>query len=203
MGKFFINDVRGAFMEVFEPKAFNGEGKPAFSMACIIDPDTEVGKKNIARIEAEQKAVAIAKWGEGEVSVKTKTGTVKMPKWQAVFDEIEKNDKLALHDGDKKSAYDGYPGNVFVNLRNETRPLVIDRQRLPVTMADGLVYSGAYYNVQLELWAQDNSYGKRINATLKGVQYFRPGDAFAGGTPPAEADEFEDLSDDGEGSDLT
>lgn len=194
MAKLFIRG-RGAFMEVFEAKTFNGEGKPAFSMAVILDPDTAEGKASIAAIEEEQKVVAIAKWGESVVKVKTKTGEVSKPKWQAVLDEIEKNDKLALHDGDKKSAYDGYPGNQFINTRNEVRPLLIDRNRQSVTKADGLIYSGAYYVVQIELWAQDNSYGKRINATLKGVQFLRPGDAFSGGTPSAEADEFEELGD--------
>jgi hypothetical protein len=45
----------------------------------------------------------------------------------------------------------------------------------------------------VELWAQDNSWGKRINATLKGVQFYQDGEAFAGGVS-ASADDFEDLS---------
>jgi hypothetical protein len=45
----------------------------------------------------------------------------------------------------------------------------------------------------VEIWAQDNNYGKRINASLKGVQFVRDGDAFAGGGA-ASPDEFEDLS---------
>lgn len=37
----------------------------------------------------------------------------------------------------------------------------------------------------VEFWAQDNNYGKRVNATLLGVQFVRDGAAFAGGTTGA------------------
>jgi hypothetical protein len=72
------------------------------------------------------------------------------------------------------------------------RPLVIDRNRDPLTAADGKPYSGCYVNVSIDVWAQDNKYGKRINAQLKGIQFVRDGDAFGGGAP-ASPDEFEDL----------
>ncbi|MDQ9777799.1 DUF2815 family protein, partial [Acinetobacter baumannii] len=44
-----------------------------------------------------------------------------------------------------------------------------------------------------ELWCQDNNYGKRINASLRGVQFLKDGEAFAGGGIASE-DDFEDLS---------
>ena len=40
----------------------------------------------------------------------------------------------------------------------------------------------------------DNQYGKRINATLRGVQFVSDGEPFAGGQP-ADADEFDILED--------
>ncbi|EAA6845047.1 DUF2815 domain-containing protein, partial [Salmonella enterica subsp. enterica] len=36
-------------------------------------------------------------------------------------------------------------------------------------------------------------FGKRVNASLSGVQFLRDGDAFTGGQP-ASADEFDDIS---------
>ena len=57
-------------------------------------------------------------------------------------------------------------------------------------------------NVSLELWAQDNNYGKRVNATLMGVQFFRDGDAFAGGGVASEED-FDDVSSGATADDLT
>lgn len=39
----------------------------------------------------------------------------------------------------------------------------------------------------------DNNFGKRINASLGGVQFYRDGDAFAGGGVASE-DDFDDVS---------
>jgi hypothetical protein len=191
--KINLMNVRGAFLQVFEPKAVNGEGEPAYSGAWLIDPATPEGKANLARLEEAEIAVAKEKWGA---------------KADTILKSIGANRKGLIHDGEEKAEYDGYPGNKFVNSRSPSRPLVMaamhagDKGKTPVTAADGVVYSGAYYNVVLDVWAQDNSYGKRINASLKGVQFYRPGDAFSGAGVPASEDDFDDLSDTGEGNDL-
>ena len=100
---------------------------------------------------------------------------------------------MALHDGDLKSNYDGFPGNLYVSARSTTRPLVINNDKSPLTEQDGKPYAGCYVNASIELWAQDNNYGKRVNASLRGVQFLRDGDAFAGGGAASE-DEFDDIS---------
>jgi hypothetical protein len=79
-----------------------------------------------------------------------------------------------------------------VSSRNKVRPLVLDRDKSPLTQSDGRPYAGCYVNGSIELWCQDNAYGKRINATLRGVQFYKDGEAFAGGGS-ATADEFDDL----------
>jgi len=80
-----------------------------------------------------------------------------------------------------------------VSARSKTRPTVLNRDKTPVAEADGVLYGGCYVNALLDVWAQDNAFGKRINATLKGVQFVRDGDAFGGGAP-ASADDFPDES---------
>ena len=181
--KLMLTDVRGAFLTLFEAKTVNGEGDPAYSGSFLIDPSTPAGKKLIAQIEAAQDEVGKAKWGA---------------KWDTIKKQIGANDRFALHNGDTKAEYDGFSDMMFVSTRSKVRPLVIDRDRAPLTAADGRVYSGCYVNAQIELWAQDNSYGKRINAQLKGVQFVRDGDAFGGGGTPASADDFGDLGVDNE-----
>ena len=79
----------------------------------------------------------------------------------------------------------------YAGLHEETH--VLARTTYTVE-ADGLPYSGCYVNASIELWAQDNNYGKRINASLRGVQFYRDGDAVAGGGGPASEDEFDDLA---------
>lgn len=180
--KITINNVRLAFTDaLFTKKAFPGEpeDKAEYSTTLIMEPD----HPQLKEVEDALLAVAKEKWGA---------------KGQTTHDELKKKDKLALHDGDTKSDLSGFAGNFYIRANNKVRPTVVDRDRSPLTESDGRIYSGCYGNVIIELWPQDNGYGKRINASLKGVQFVRDGDAFGGGTPPARADEFGDI---GEGSD--
>ena len=69
----------------------------------------------------------------------------------------------------------------------------MDVDKTPLVAENGKPYSGCFVNASLELWAQDNNYGKRVNATLMGVQFYKDGDSFSGGGVASE-DDFDDLS---------
>lgn len=182
--KVSIANVRGAFLDaLFTAKTVNGEGEPAFGGTWLLAPD----HPQIGEIEAALQEVATKKWGA---------------KGKETYEALKKKDKLALHDGDTKSDYDGFAGQMFISSRSKVRPTVVDRDRSPLVEADGRPYSGCYCNVIVEFWAQDNSYGKRINAQLKGVQYVRDGDAFGGGGTPASADDFGEITDGADAGDL-
>jgi hypothetical protein len=66
----------------------------------------------------------------------------------------------------------------------------VDRDRSLITEDDNKLYAGCYVNAIIELWVQDNSYGKRVNANLLGVQFFKDGEPFADGVK-ASADDFD------------
>ena len=171
--KVVIKNVRGAFLHLFEPQV-SEEGKPSFGGNFIFSKDHEA-------YEQMKKAIreaAVEKWGA---------------KADDVLKSLSAQNKLCLRDGDTKAEYEGFPGNYFVSARNEVRPIVVDRNRAPLTAADGKPYSGCYVVAILEVWVQDNKYGKRINASLSGVQFFADGEAFSGGGV-ARADDFEDLA---------
>lgn len=181
--KIQLKNVRAAFLNaLFEAKTVNGEGKPAFSAIFLLDP----ADPQVKTIEAAIEAVAKEKWGA---------------KAEAILKQMRAQDKLCLHDGDLKANYDGFPGNLYVSSRSNTRPLVIDADKSPLAESDGRPYSGCYVNASLELWAQDNNYGKRVNAQLRGVQFFKDGDAFAGGGAASE-DEFDDVTEGATADDL-
>lgn len=180
--KIKLANVRLAFPQLFEAKTVNGEGEPAFSATFLLGADHPA----VAALRAAFETVGKDKWGA---------------KWATVKKEIEAKDRLALHDGDTKADYAGFEGNFFVSARNKTRPLVIDRDKSPLTAADGRPYAGCYVHASIELWCQDNAYGKRINASLRGVQFYKDGDAFAGGGAASE-DEFDDIEDGATADDL-
>lgn len=171
--------ARLAFPALFEAKTVNGEGAPAFSGAFIVPKSDKVTLK---LINDAIDSVAKEKWG---------------PKAEAILKAARAADKVFLHDGDAKAEYDGFTGNMYVSARNKSRPLVVDKDRTPLTSVDGKPYAGCNVIVSIEAWAQDNNYGKRVNASLRGVQFHSDGDAFAGGGAATE-DEFDDLADQGE-----
>lgn len=180
-----IKNVRGAFLTLFEAKTIGGEGEPRFSGAFPIEPSSD----NAKTLNAVVEAVAKEKWKDKA------TGILK--ELRAKGRVCYKTDPLSK-DGE---VYDGFEGMHSLNSSSKTRPLVIDQQKNPLTAADGKPYSGCFVNVSLDIWAQDNQYGKRINATLKGVQFARDGDAFGGGAP-ATPDDFEAIEDGATADDL-
>jgi len=166
-----LPNVRMAFPQIFTPSQVNNEGKPAFSASFLFPPTHPV----VAIIQAAITKVANAKWGE---------------KGPEILKALIAGDKVCLHNGDSKSQYDGFVGNLFVSARSPTRPGVFAQDRSPLVEADGKPYSGCYVNAQIALWAQANNFGKRVNAQLRGVQFLRDGEAFGGGAV-AQADEFD------------
>jgi len=169
--KVHIKDVRCSFANIFEAKQVQGKGDAKFSCAFIL-PKTH---PSIPEIATAMRAAAKEKWGADA---------------DKNYDALKASDKLCLHDGDSKPDNDAYSGNLFINASNKTRPLVIGPQREPLVAADGKQYSGCYVNAIVEIWPQDNQFGKRINASLLGVQFLRDGERLAGGGVAA-ADDFE------------
>jgi hypothetical protein len=170
-----LSNVRLAFPALFEAKTVNGEGDPKFGASLLIEP---TDKALIKAINTAIDDVAAEKWGAkaaGHLALMRKT------------------DKVALHDGDLKAQYAGFAGMLYVSANSSTRPLVLDKDKSPLVAADGKPYGGCYVNATVELWAQDNKYGKRVNAQLLGVQFFADGDSFGGGAV-GSADDFDDLA---------
>lgn len=173
--KIVIKNVRIAFAELFTAKSVNGEGEPAFSAAFLLPPK----HPQLAEIEKMQEAVGTEKWGA---------------KWPGIKKSMLASDKGLLHDGDTKSNYAGYEGNLFINARSKKRPDIRDRDKSVLTAQDGKPYGGCYVNAVLDVWAQDNAYGKRVNASLLGVQFVKDGEAFSGGATASD-DDYEELGD--------
>jgi Protein of unknown function (DUF2815) len=168
-----LKNVRLAFPCIFEARAQNPGDKPAFSAVFIFPPEHEATKE----IEAAIEQVAKDKWGE---------------KAPAQLKAIRAADKTCLHNGDTKSQLAGYEGNLFINARSYTRPGIFNSDGTPLIEADGKPYAGCFVHAILDVYPQDNSYGKRVNAALSGVMFYRDGEAFSGGGT-ATAEDFGDL----------
>jgi len=83
---------------------------------------------------------------------------------------------------------------------SDGRPLVLNNDKSPLVKDDGRIYSGAYVNATVEVWAQAGQY-TGMRCTLLGVQFNRDGDSF-GGAGKASDDDFEDLGTGAEADEL-
>lgn len=173
--KVTLKNVRLSFPQVFEAKAMEAGQKPAYSASGIMEPN----HPSINALNQAINAVGKEKWNT---------------KADANLKALRASGKVCLHDGDTKP-YDGFAGNQFVQARGYVRPQVRDRDgQTPLTEADGRIYPGCYVNMIVDVWAQDNQYGKRVNASLLGIQFVRDGEPLGGGSS-AEDDDFEPLTD--------
>lgn len=175
--KVILKDCRAAFLNIWEAKSFEPGAKPKFNGSFLFAPNSP----NAKIMETAVKQVATEAWG---------------PKADEVLAQIKGiPNKFCYRNGNSKPEYEGYPGNLFVGASNATRPKIMDRDgKTPLIQADGRPYSGCQTHAILDIWAQDNKYGKGIQASLLGIQFVADGDAFAGGGTASEED-FEDLSD--------
>ena len=103
------------------------------------------------------------------------------------------SDKLCLKDGDE-SGRPEFEGAYTLKASTKKRPVVINKDRAPLTEDDNVIYAGCYVNAIFSLWAQNNQYGKRINAQLDGVQFAADGEPFGEGG--ISVDEFADFGGD-------
>ena len=185
--------VRLAFADIFEPVKIGDDpsSKPRFGCILILPPALKAmhvkDDKSVVQFPMAEvvRQVAAEKW---------------KAKAEGVLTVLRQKDRVAYVAGPKANKtgdiYDGFEGMHHVRTSNEARPILLDRNKSPLTQADGRPYAGCYVNASIDLWAQDNKWGQRINATLLGLQFVRDGDAFSAGARPSE-DDFTDL---GEGA---
>jgi len=164
-----LKNVRLSFPSLFKRASFDGqEGK--FEATFLLNKETHA--ETIAEIQA---------------AIKEKIANdLKGAKLSA--------DKICLKDGDE-IGYDGYSNSFSIKASNNKRPMIIDRDKSPLTEDDNKLYAGCYVNAIIELWCQNNNYGKRINANLLGVQFYADGQPFGDGTK-AGVEDFDAFGDD-------
>ena len=168
-----LADVRLSFPAVFEPVAFDEAATPKYSATF------RLGKTEHAKeIKELQKAVATLL---AENKVKS-LGP----------------DKIALKDGSdtgREEDEDFY----IIKASSNKRPLVLNKDRTPLTERDGVLYAGCRVNAILSLWFQDHpKYGRRVNASLSGLMFNRDDEPF--GSLGASVDDFAEFASEDEDS---
>jgi len=180
-----IKKVRLSYPSLFKATGFEGQ-EPKFSATFLIEKGSSVQEQ----IEAEINSVAEETFGKGYAAILKKQNTSQR---QLLKDGDEKLNK----DGEQA---DGYANMVYIKGSNKQKPKVVDRDRTELQETDGKPYGGCYVNAQIDIWPQNNKFGKFINVKLLAVQFWEDGDSF-GAASVADVDAFESadvMSDDEE-----
>jgi hypothetical protein len=174
-----LKGVRISWPKLFKAEAY-GDGEAVFSATFLFAPGSPAHKL----VEKAMADAAKEKWGE---------------KGAAQLRALYSGGKVCLRDGDSKAGTEGYEGMLFVNARSKKRPPVYDADNSLLTEDDAHVIDGGdYVSAMVDVYAQDNGFGKRINASLAGVKLVRSGERFSGSravaaTDFSTVDELEDL----------
>lgn len=175
-----LKNVRIAFPALDKPEAL-GEGEPAYQAKLIIVPDSP----NVKLIDDAMVSVAKEQWKDKAESV---LALLKEDKKLCFVKAPYRNKKTG-------EAYAGFDSMYSLSTRSKNQPTIFDKFNRPVTDPrdiKSLIYSGCFVHAKIDIWAQDNKWGRRINANIAGAMFAKDGEAF-GGSTPASADDFEDL----------
>jgi hypothetical protein len=184
-----LPNVRLSFAKLFKPRAFAEGQEPRYEGSFLLDPSDEAHQAVIDEICEKALGVIKAKHNG------------KVPKGIDMCFGYSDGDAVTVGPNEyrnKPKEYDGYEGMFYISSSNKEPPKLVGRTKdkngkfTPVEEKDNLLYSGAYVNATITLWAQDNDYGKRVNANLRAVQFVNHGEAF--GVAPVDAeDEFDEV----------
>lgn len=181
--RIMLKNVVLAFPALAEPQSF-GEGEPAYGAKFPIKPNSE-----------QQKAIEAAILAEAKEQWKDKA--------DSVISMLAEDNKLCFTKKvyrSKKTGepYQGFDGAHYLSTRNaKTQPTVFNQYGEEITGKGEIerqAFSGAVVNASIEVWAQDNKWGRRVNCSLRGVMLTGEGENFGGGSAPASADEFAGLA---------
>lgn len=195
IGEIKLLGVILSFAELFDPAddRKNDAGElitGQYKCNGLMKKGTPETAANTAKIKAAAEQVKLAKYHSAD----------KFPKY--------KPDKVCLRDGDQEN-WEGYADHLYISCNSPEQPVLRDRVKgqdgkwVELTKANGgmkKLYAGAKVNMIVRVWAQDNTYGKRINAEIKAVQFVAHGTPFSGRAPIDADDAFDE--DDVGGDDL-
>ena len=145
-----LNKVRLSFPNLFTTEPFAGEDTGKYSATLLL--------------HKEDNALDLKSLGKAIKDLMTENKVSLL------------SEKICLKDGKSKS-YDGYDGCWYIKASTKIKPVLLDRSKKPIEQ-EGVIYAGCYVNALVNIWYQNNQFGKRINAQLIALQFAAAGEPF-------------------------
>lgn len=163
-------EFRAAFVNLFEPKAADDNGKEKYGITHLFKEGEDLSKiKDLARqLMTDKFGSDPKKWPKGW----------RKP-WRDQADKDKNNE-----DAEGKT-YDGFvSGNLYFNSTSERKPEIVDENVNPI-LNKAHVYSGCYMIAHITLFWYENKGNKGIGVSLNTVQKVGDGEPLGGSAPSA------------------
>lgn len=154
--------ARIAFPFLFNPDTRQDQ-KPKFRCTLIFDPSDAQVKEGLKAMKQECLDIAQKAFG--------KTEGVKLP----------------FRNGDEKSQYDGFAGNIFISASTSRRPAVVGPNPKQAAMETD-IYGGCYVRASLVPATYSMGGQPGVSFYLQNVQKLEEGEVFGGGSSNPEDD---------------
>lgn len=170
--KVVTGEVRGSYLNLWEPRAGQEGGTPKYSMTLLI-PKSDTA--TLSKLKAAQEAAIAAKWPN---------------KRPAKVD-------LTLHDGDgtKPSTGEPFPaeckGHMVMSVSSKNQPGVVDQRVQPILDRTAFV-SGDYFRVSINAYGYEVNGKRGVSFGLNNVQFLRKGDPL--GSVARAEDDFQPVA---------
>lgn len=149
MPKVILQDVRGSFVFVTEPRKEEDGSDGKYGVQILLPKDDPQVKK----LKKAIKQALVEKHGENAAN--------RLAKY-----------KLPLRDGDEERNEDGdqpeYEGMYFMNANSARKPGIVNRNNEPADPIDleEYCYSGAYFHVSVSVYGYDSVNGSKPGVAL-------------------------------------
>lgn len=182
-----IENGRLSFDDLYEPTASVKDGKLQYRACILIDPNTDVGKRNIKKIENAIRLAELEKFKRSPV-------------------EYKSDDRRCFFDGEECKSqktgevYSGYEGMKMLRALNQKRPAIVNRDaQTPIYAEDNVTYAGCYCNFFIRIYCVSGADkgGNGCYASLETVQFVKDGEPF-GGAPVDPKSVFKNLEQSGD-----
>lgn len=170
--------------DLFVPQVFeDGDdiSKAKYGCSFLMNPKKPLHAKWIGLVQAEEERMIRESWPLGR------------PKGLILEYCGNGNDRTNQQTGE---IYGGYENMWYISCKNKNQPLVVDEHQVEIASTDKRAVAGMYANASVNLFAQDNKYGRAIRASVRAVMVLGYGEPFGSSV---SAHEFDDFDTDDEG----
>ena len=194
--KIKLKNVRLSFNDLFTAKAFNG-GDAKFSGTFICSDDSTISYAGKDGEEVTEPHTKLSEICDQVFTEKFGKVPAKADNWlYNKADGSGTRGQFTNEDGEYWAGFDADTWYVSAakkeSMCRNNEMTVVDQLIQPIAANSGLMHSGVFVNVVIDVYAYEGQSGKGLTGSLEGVQLVRKGDPI--GMAPIDAtNDFEEL----------